>query len=126
MNFLSDFFSVLSNVSDEGTLLIAIYIAYLAGNFKDQLCNHIPTQIRKLEEKQNIQIKELKENQKEIRNNINDIKEQIPKQIKELEERQNIQIEELKENQKEIKNDIKEQNQKIDQNFKELIRLISK
>ena len=97
MNFLSDFFSVLSSVSDEGTLLIAVYIAYLAGGFKNQLYNHIPTQIRELEEKQNIQIKELKETQKEI-----------------------------KENQKEIRNDIKEQNQKIDQNFKELVRLISK
>ena len=101
MNFLSDFFSVLSSVSDEGTLLIAIYIAYLAGGFKNQLYNHIPTQIRELEKKQSIQNKE-------------------------LEKRQNIQIEELKENQKEIKNDIKEQNQKIDQHFKELVRLISK
>ena len=104
-----EFWNFLSSISDEGTLVVVLWLAYKVGGIEKQLDNHIPTQI-----------KDLKDSQKETKSKV-DALSHIPTQIKDL-----------KANQKEIRDDIKaldqkfdKTNQKTDQNFKEVVRLLS-
>ena len=93
-----EIWNFLSGISDEGTLVVVLWLAYKVGGIEKQLNNHLPTQINDLK----ANVSKLEDNQKEMRK-------------------------EIREDQKEIKGEIKDQNhkidqcnQKIDQNYKDL------
>ena len=100
-----DLWNFLSGISDEGTLVVAFWIAYKIGGIEKQLDSHIPTQMNKLEDSQKEMRTEIKEDQKEMKTEIkNEIKAQ---------------------NQK-IDQNYKDLTTQNNQNFKELVSLITK
>ena len=93
---------------------LVIILRALLSPIKEQVYNHLPTQIKDLKDN----VKDLKDGQKEMRDDIKKLSH-LPTEVKSLKDNQ-------KEMRKEIREDIKALNQKVDQNFKEIFGLLSK
>ena len=85
---LDNFLTIWSIASDGGIFLVALYIAYLAGGFKNQLYNHIPSDIKELKEGQ-------KALEQKVDQNYKDLSEQNNQNYKDLSEQNNQNFQEL-------------------------------
>ena len=87
---------------------LVIILRALLSPIKEQVNNHLPSDIQ-----------DLKDNQKELKDDQREMRKELREDIKALDQK-------FDQNYKALDQKFDQTNQKIDQNFKELIRLITK
>ena len=120
---------VLSYLAPIATVLsvFGMVLKSMLAPIERQVYNHLPTENKEMKGKVDAlshlptQINELKDSQKEIKNDQREMKNKVDA-LSHLPE----QVKELKENQREMRKDIEDLTAQGNQNFKELVSLITK
>ena len=94
---------------------LVIILRALLSPIKEQVYNHLPTQI-----------KDLKDNQKEIKDDIKALNQKVDQNYKALDQKFDQTNQKIDQNYKALDQKFDQTNQKIDQNFKEVVMLLSK